>query len=409
MALVFSKITARADSIIGFNEGYGSTTHDSKGSASGTITSAVWKPADECVSGPCLYFNGSSNVSFGNDSTFNFVAATNWTIELWFKTRTISSGTRMLIAKYGAAGYKIYLNSTGTITFAIDDDGSWTPDDAATSTSRYDDNTWHHLAAVKTGTTSIALFIDALQVAKIPAITATGDLTNSANFYVGIDSDGSSNGWLGYIDELKVVIASARTSDQVKADYQKGATSNGVAARFGPDTSNLTNGLVGWWKMDESSGNPVDSSGNGNTLTNNGTATFSTGKFGNAGVTAQTGSKYFSIASGSQTGLAVSQFTLSAWFYPTADNLCTACEATIIGKIDRNVNSPSYLMGFFGDTTTQENGQIDVGFSTDGITENQSVMSGDGTIPSLNTWYHVVGTYDGSKISIYINGKLVKS
>lgn len=285
--LVWLARPAKADSLIGFNEGYGNTVHDSSGSASGTITNATWKPESECLSGSCLYFDGSGDyVSFGDESSYDFAAATNWTIDFWFKTSDITSGTRVFIAKYLSTtgtdgGYKIYMSSDGKINFAVDDDNSWTPDDIATSQNAYDDNTWHHIEAVKTGTTSLTLYVDALRVGQDDSISATGTLANTDAFYVGIDGDGSSNAFIGFIDELKVHVTTARTVDQVKLDFQKGSTTAGTSARFGPDTSILNNGLVGYWKMDETTGPSLDSSGNNNNGTWQGNTNSTGGKFGN--------------------------------------------------------------------------------------------------------------------------------
>jgi hypothetical protein len=204
---VFLQKPVRADSMIGMNESYGTTIKDNVSpSNSGTITNAVWKTPDDCLIGSCLYFDGSGDyVSFGDNANYDFAAATNFTIELWFKTPDITSGTRVLLSKYNAtaAGYKIYMSSDGKINFGIDDDTSWGPDDLVTSFSALDDSKWHHITAVKTGTTSITLYIDGQQpVTK--AVTATGTLVNADNFYLGIDGNGSSNGYLGFLDELRI-------------------------------------------------------------------------------------------------------------------------------------------------------------------------------------------------------------
>ena len=50
------------------------------------------------------------------------------------------------------------------------------------------------------------------------------------------------------------------------------------------------------YKLDESSGNAADSSGNGNTLTNNGTVTYVTGKINNAALFDNTTSKNLDFA-----------------------------------------------------------------------------------------------------------------
>ncbi len=44
-----------------------------------------------------------------------------------------------------------------------------------------------------------------------------------------------------------------------------------------PARADVTDGLVGWWKFDESAGNAVDSSGQGNTGTSTGATILTTG------------------------------------------------------------------------------------------------------------------------------------
>jgi len=173
---------AKANSLVGFNEGYGANVHDSKGTATGAITSAVWKSQDECLVGSCLYFNGSSFVNFGNEPTYNFAAAANWTMELWFKTIPIASGTRVLAVKMAGAdpGYKIYMSSDGKLNFYINDA---THNDTATTTGRYDDNKWHYLSVTKSGTNNIYVYVDAILAGQNTALKATGKISNYDNFY----------------------------------------------------------------------------------------------------------------------------------------------------------------------------------------------------------------------------------
>lgn len=299
-SLLFLTKSTKADSLVGFNEGSGTSLHAATGGVTGTITGALWRPESECLTGSCLYFDGTGDyISFGDESTYDFAAATNWSIELWFKTGPISSGTRTILTKYNSAtstdgGYKIYMSSDGKLNFGIDDDQTSFPEDIATSQGRLDDNQWHFLSATKSGTTDITMYIDAQRVAQDASLSSNGTLVNTDSFYLGSDN-GSTNGWMGYLDELKITVASARTADQIKSDYQKTTTTHGVAARFGPDTSVLNNGLVGYWKMDESSGDPVDSTGNGNLLSNGGTTTFVSGKYLRGSEFVPASSQYFYV------------------------------------------------------------------------------------------------------------------
>jgi len=58
-----------------------------------------------------------------------------------------------------------------------------------------------------------------------------------------------------------------------------------------------------------------------------------------------------------------------------------------------SINTPNPAKGF--------------SFGINGGCSNADINSG--TVPGANTWYHVVGTYDGASIKIYLNGVLMKS
>src|SRR3989344_3911396 len=94
----------------------------------------------------------------------------------------------------------------GDITCQIeDDDADTTIDDTISSTAAtYDDNRWHHVSCVKSGTASLTLYIDAVQIIQDAALDASGTLANDDTFYIGIDGDGTSNDFTGFIDEVKV-------------------------------------------------------------------------------------------------------------------------------------------------------------------------------------------------------------
>ena len=139
------------------------------------------------------------------------------------------------------------MNSSGYLVFGIDNDDTSFPSDSVTSTVAYDDNQWHHFAAVKDGSSSITLYIDAISVGT-PDTSPAADVSNDDTFYIGIDN-GSSSGWVGFIDEIKV-LRTARTADGIKADFLAGTPSRGTAASFGERNLGevLSDGLGGYWK-----------------------------------------------------------------------------------------------------------------------------------------------------------------
>jgi hypothetical protein len=144
----------------------------------------------------------------------------------------------------------------------------------------------------------MSMYVDAIHQGTI-SITST-NASNNDTFYIGIDN-ALANGWLGFIDEVKIM-RSARTADEVKTDFAGQTPSRGTSASFGPDPIiPFRRTCVGYWKMDASSGNANDSSGNAYTLTNNGSTTYAGGKFGNGSEHVPASSQYFRTASSSDT------------------------------------------------------------------------------------------------------------
>ena len=397
-----------ADSLIGFNEGYGTTVSDSSGSASGTITNAVWKAEEFCFEGKCLYFDGSGDyVSFGDDSDYDFAASANFTIEFRFRTGDITSGTRVFVSKYrgddAEGGYKVYMNSDGKVVFGVDDDNSFGPDDSATSINAYDDNRWHHVTAVKTGTTSLALYIDAIKVAEDLAISATGTLVNDDSFLLGIDYAG--NAFTGFLDELKVYTTTARNEDEIKTDALGVTAGQGTAVSFGPDNSNLSDGLVGYWKMDDAGADSegeisTDSSGNGNngtlygdnSIDDNGTGMDCTasGKFGTGCSFDGTDDYIQNLVSNFQAS--DEQGTITAWVKP--DNFDDS--QAIFGSGDNG--STNRLLDVH--LSSAYAGRVYI--VQQNLGTSNVVLSDDALVSGQ--WNFLVAISTGTEYKIYVNG-----
>jgi len=278
------------------------------------------------------------------------------------------------------------MNTSGYICFGIDADSTWSPADTAcsgASDGSLADSKWHHVEAVKNGTTSISLYIDG-HLAQTTTVTATGTMNTSSSLYLGVDSTGNSNYWNGWLDEF-MFYPYARSAAQVKTDLL-----DPVSVLIGSSTNDpLTQGLVGYWKMDESSGNAADSSGNSYTLTNNATATFAAGKFANAGSLASASSQYFNTA----TNMGNIQ-TTSFWVNPTST---TTYLADLNGTQTITATSGTLAANSFTGSTIYVNGDI-----TSTIT--------------ANVWQHVVVTsttaYAASAFAVgkvganYLNGSI---
>lgn len=270
-----------------FDEGQGTIANDTRANTQGTLTGAItgaiptWQTDDLCVSGKCLFFDGkSAKVTAPAVSAINAIK----TISFWEKHATASASFPLIPLMTLNSTTTISITANGTVLAT----GSASPtiyvNGFSGSTVRA--NNWNHIE-VTTAT---------------PINANTVALGNIGSTYLQ-----------GFMDDIKFYNF-VRSSDQVKLDFnaKAGAIPKGAGTLLGAQTNDaLSQGLVGYWKFDESSGNATDSSGLANMLLNNGTTTFVTGKFGNA-ANPSTNTKFFS------TSTAISSVkTVAFWINPT--------------------------------------------------------------------------------------------
>jgi len=153
----------------------------------------------------------------------------------------------------------------------------------------------------------------------------------------------------------------------------------------------LENGLVGWWKFDEGKGNVIkDSSGSGN----NGEAVkviWVDGKSGKALSFMETGS-YVKIPCRPSLNLG-DAITMEACIYPVD---ISRDSRIIISKNDE------YLLRI---DRPSEGNKVSafLHIGTPAVMWEPRISSR--TVPETNTWHHVVVTWDGAKMYLYINGE----
>lgn len=274
-----------------FDEGTGVVAHDSSGQGNdGSFQSLpLWQTSDKCVSGNCLSFD---NIDDGvSISSQNFTSLTDFTMCSWVNPKGDHkhyTGTIMSSGNWNYDYWAFGLNQQNTEIDARKIDGSH----SLSWSYNFPLNEWSYVCITRNGTT-VTPYVNGKPIGS-PYTGSLGNLVSDAtNTTIGRETYASGyfafNGW---IDEPKIY-AYARTEDQIKSDYAAGlsgiGSTLGVSTTFGDYSPKwMSDGLVGYWKMDESSwngttGEVIDHSGNGNHGTGVNGANTSTGKFGNGG------------------------------------------------------------------------------------------------------------------------------
>lgn len=379
-----------------FDEGQGLTafddsTNNNDGTLSGT-TKPSWQTGDMCVSGKCLKFDGSTSyIDAGSPTSLQLTD--NFTYELWYKPNSTATG---VVAISNGWLPVMWSNYDGKPFWDIDKGGGTTASVHALSALQV--GTWYHLVGVYStadGSSASRFYINGVLQGSAASV---GTLSPPGNVNIGRLAYQAATYSNGFIDSVKIY-PYARTVAQIKADYNSRGSVSGTSAKIGGESAWMTNGLVGFWKMDEASGagsTLADSSGAGNTGTavlwgGGNTATDSAhvaGKFGNA-FSFDGGDDYVDFGTGASL-FPTSAITLGAWIYHA-------------GGSSNQFAIGSGLVGNYryGLIWQQPTGKMLFSFYTTSWADRATSRA----IPE-NTWVHIVGTYDGSRAKIYYNGVL---
>lgn len=166
--------------------------------------------------------------------------------------------------------------------------------------------------------------------------------------------------------------------------FVAGSTAN--AAVIGRPANNL--GLVGYWPFNEGAGTKVeDLSGNRNTGDFNNTPQWTTGISGRA-LSFDT-SNYVRIPNTAALN-PTNAITVSVWIY----------------ALDWGDNHRILQKGETDNQIRLLKEGADFRFDLFGVSGSAFVSSQD---PSINQWHHIVGTYDGATIALYMDGALLDS
>jgi len=198
-----------------------------------------------------LSFDGSNQINFGNDSSFNFTGG--MTVSGWVKG-SAGSGTKKLILKDDLGSQRSWQmnvrSSSSNFPTANVRESTFAAVTVVGTKTLLDDN-WHHFALVFTPSTSLTFFIDGEE-----AGTETSGLPTSINVSTS-DVILAYNQFAGEVSNFAIY-------DQVISPEDIKYLYNG-----GTPQTNISFEPVSWWKLDDLT-TGIQDSGSAN---NNGTAT----------------------------------------------------------------------------------------------------------------------------------------
>lgn len=172
----------------------------------------------------------------------------------------------------------------------------------------------------------------------------------------------------------------------------------GVASRpesaysgLNPAATSLLVNLSTWWALE----GLTDSSGNANTLTNNGVATFNTGKVNNGVYLARASSQFLSIADNTFLSTGNIDFLFAGWVYLTVKNVTQG----IFSKWDGVGTNREYIAYYL---TSSDRFYFAV--SPDGSGETSVLADNFGAVPTT-TWVFLECWHDAAndQIGIRVN------
>jgi hypothetical protein len=182
------------------------------------------------------------------------------TIECWIKIESIGADVKGIVSKVVVAGnqisYALYYNEvTDKLQLDISNDGI-NSDTHISNALGFTTGIWYHIAVTFDASEATTIFYKNGVAAGGETKTRTAIFDSTAAFQIGARD--TTKYWDGLIDEVRVW-NTIRTGAQIAAN---------LGTEIGTDSN-----LKGYWKLNNVL---TDSSGNGATLTNNGSAVFST-------------------------------------------------------------------------------------------------------------------------------------
>ncbi len=312
-------------------------------------------------------FNGTDSqvtLGAGTTSQVNFSNASTFTISAWINPST-TTGIQPIVAGQRSTSLFFGLDNS-TLRLALDDG-------FMNSSATIPANQWTHVTAYFDSNTQTTSFYVNGSFTNSASYTDVNGAGNPATIYVGYESRFGYR-YSGLIDDVRLY------------NYQLDTNSiKNLAETYDANVSvsSLQKGLVGYWSLN---GDTKDSTPYANNGAAGGTATLTSDRRGRAN------SAYaFTSATGniilSHTSLPANAITVSGWV-----------------KLNNHKNWNNIMnhdwVGSGWLLYVAADGKPRFGIGQSGTQYNSLY----GTAINTGQWYHIAGVYDGTSVTVYVNG-----
>ena len=365
------------------------------------------------------------NVEMGDE--FDFAGTVPFSFEAWIYPTTIDTIFRRIVSKAdpddpaGRQGWLLWLRDLGTgyhqLGFERFRDG--TNQGVLASTVVLELNEYSHVAATFNGN-NMKIYLNGLEVGTANYGSPNSLKDTSDAFKLGDSSAGGAN-FLGRIDEAAVydfalspAAVSRHYADSVysyddlyrltKSTYADQSSDTFTYDAVGNRQAVLDDGPVGYWRLGEASGtNANDETANNKDGTYNGSPPLGAAGAVGDGDTAVTIAVGDNVNMGDEFDFANTvSFTFEAWIYPTT--IDTTYHRIVSKKDPNDPNGSQGWVIWLHDLAPG----YQLGFQRYLDCANQAVLVSNVEI-ELNEWSHLMATFDGTDMKLYLNGVLIKT
>lgn len=385
------------------SEASGTTAMDQTAARTGTYSASG---VTYGVDGPCLQdgdtavtLSGGSAVGARTTTTYTKTSSPTFSEEIWTRTTTTSGGLLLGLSSTTAGSNGTYdrvlaMTTDGRLAFGIGTVSASTPAITAISPNAYNDRVWHHVAATYTQGTGATLYVDGMQVATTGSASQFGTTPYWRIGYGNLNSTAwTSSGLSSVATAFSGSLAGAAVYDTALSGTQVAAHSG---ARSNPPICTVAvtaDSPVRYWPLSEASGTTAtDLSGAGD-----GTYSASGVTYGATGPCTTEGRTAVTLAGTSSSGVT------------SQDAVTTPTAMTVEIWFKASAGASGALFGIFSSRSSGTASTV-LYMDTGGrLAWGTTLASGKAALWTSQTfrdgtWHHLVGTVDGTRMAVFVDG-----